>query len=109
MMKKTYVNRPGSVHLWCALAATAALLNGCGSLPDEDGDMRHTSGGAPAELQMACADEGARYYDVAPDDVIPGSSVDQGDGMYDVTLMVGGRTAVCTVDREGNVRSIMDQ
>ncbi len=67
------------------------------------------SEGAPAELQNACVEEAASYFQMSEEEIGSGSSRSTSAGMYEVDLFVGEEDGVCTVDRQGNVRFIQTQ
>jgi hypothetical protein len=94
-----------------AVAALAVLAQGCASqsarLPElQPPELRRTVETAPADLQLACAAEAARVYQVASDKVLPISSSVQGS-TYTVVLTADGSEAVCTIDDEGTVLSLV--
>jgi hypothetical protein len=92
-----------------AVAALAALAQGCATQPqvaEPQPELRRTVETAPADLQLACAAEAARVYQVASDKVLPISSSVQGS-TYTVVLTADGGEAVCTIDEEGTVLSLV--
>ena len=93
-----------------AVAALAALAQGCASQPQvaepQQPQVRQTVDTAPTDLQLLCAAEAARTYDVASERVLPISSSVQGS-TYTVVLNADGAQAVCTIDDEGTVLSLV--
>jgi hypothetical protein len=100
-----------SIARCSAVVAVAVLAQGCASqsaqLPEpQPPELRQTSQTAPADLQLACAAEAARVYQVASERVLPISSSSQGS-TYTVVLNADGAEAVCTIDEEGTVLSLV--
>ena len=91
-----------------AVLAIAALAQGCArqAAQVEQPDFRQTAATAPADLQLVCAAEAARVYEVASDRVLPVSSFAEGE-IFTVVLNADGTQAVCTVDNEGTVLSLV--
>lgn len=73
--------------------------------PSAPGSTRH---GATAEVQMACAKEGDRYWDLPGGSSVPMRSTSTGSGMFEVTLAAGNIRGTCTVTEGGDVKSIME-
>jgi hypothetical protein len=57
-------------------------------------------------LQQACIDEGARIVNISSDQVYAINSTEFGNGTWDITLMIGARQGICSVDSEGKILSI---
>jgi uncharacterized protein YceK len=91
--------------LWLMIAA-AALLSGC--VDTSETRSSGGGGGAPAEAQVACANEGDRYWNVASGTTVPLSSKSTGSGMYEVSLGAGSNRGICTVTEGGDVKMIMN-
>jgi hypothetical protein len=64
------------------------------------------SNAAPMSLQQACIDEGARIVNISSDQVYAINSTEFGNGTWDITLMIGARQGICSVDSEGKILSI---
>jgi hypothetical protein len=92
--------------LWLMFAG-AALVSGC--VDTSETRSSGGGGGAPAEVQVACAEEGDRYWGVASGTTVPMGAKSTGGGMYEVTLSAGPKRGICTVTADGNVKSIMNQ
>jgi hypothetical protein len=96
------------------IAALAVLAQGCASQspvaiqsPEpQQPAVRQTAQTAPADLQLLCANEAAQAYGMASQSVLPVSSSVEG-GTYTVVLNAGGTEAVCTIDEEGTVLSLV--
>jgi hypothetical protein len=88
------------------MTAAAALLSGC----VDTAETRSSGGssGAPAEAQVACAEEGDRYWNLASGTTVPLSSRSTGSGMYEVALGAGAKRGTCTVTEGGDVKMIMN-
>ncbi|QPC44214.1 hypothetical protein HW532_16835 [Kaustia mangrovi] len=88
----------------------AAILAGCTNTQQTPNQtVRSTYDTAPADLQLACANEAAPIYGVGAETVLPISSKRTQDNLYTVTLDVNnGRQALCTIDSDGNVVAITD-
>ncbi|MCB1918428.1 MAG: hypothetical protein KDJ28_00440 [Candidatus Competibacteraceae bacterium] len=67
------------------------------------------SAGAPAEAQVACAEEADRYWQLENGTAIPMKSKSTGSGMYEVTVAGGHHRGICTVTEDGDVKGIMNQ
>ncbi len=89
------------------MVAGAALVSGC--VDTSETRSSGEGGGAPAEVQVACAEEGDRYWKVASGTTVPGSSKSTGSGMYEVTLSAGSKRGICTVTETGDVKMIMNR
>ncbi len=91
--------------LWILVAGTA-LVSGC----VDTGETRPSGAGAgaPAEAQVACAEEGDRYWRVASGTTVPTGARSTGGGMYEVNLSAGRKRGTCTVTAGGDVKSIMN-
>lgn len=93
-----------------AAVALAALAQGCATQPQvaepQQPQVRQTVDTAPTDLQLLCAAEAARTYGVDSAKVLPISSSVQGS-TYTVVLNADGSQAVCTIDDEGTVLSLV--
>ena len=99
-----------TVTRFAAAAAVAAVAQACATQPQvaepQEPQVRQTVHTAPTDLQLLCAAEAARVYQVASDKVLPISSSVQGS-TYTVVLTADGSEAVCTIDEEGTVLSLV--
>jgi len=78
-------------------------------LGDEHHGGDHGHGhGAPAEVQVACAEEAARYWKLPVGTAVPGATRSTGSGMYEVKLSGRHHRGTCTVTERGDVRGIMN-
>ena len=95
-----------------ALAAVAMLGQGCAQQPaapePQQPQFRHSVETAPADLQLVCAGEAAHTFEVAPDRVLPIASYVEGEDTFVVVLNAGGTRAICTIDDEGEVLSLLE-
>jgi hypothetical protein len=95
----------------CSALAAVAVLAGCAQQSAQRSPIaqepvfRQTVQTAPADLQLVCAGEAARTYQVASDRVLPISSSIEGD-IYRVVLNADGTEATCIIDEQGNVLSL---
>jgi hypothetical protein len=94
---------------WPVIAALAALA-GCAqhspvAQQSPQSTFRQTVETAPADLQLVCAGEAARIYEVSSDRVLPISSSAEGE-TFTVVLNADGTQAICTIDNHGNVLSL---
>ena len=94
---------------WPVIAALAALA-GCAqhspmAQQPPQSTVRQTVETAPADLQLVCAGEAARAYEVPSDRVLPIASSVEGD-TFTVVLNADGTQAICTIDNQGNVLSL---
>jgi hypothetical protein len=71
-------------------------------------DGYRAGGGAPAEAQVACAEEADRYWRLPRGTSVPLSSRATGGGMFEVEVSGERRRGTCTVTGSGDVKSIMD-
>jgi hypothetical protein len=74
----------------------------------EDSGSGGSSAGAPAEVQVACAKEADRYWQLKDGTAIPMKSKSTGSGMYEVTVAGGHHRGICTVTEDGDVKGIMN-
>ncbi len=87
------------------LALSAALV-ACQSSPEPDQMSRTTVETAPADLQLLCASAAAQARGVDSSTVLPTSSRKLDAQTYQVDLTAAGTPVQCTVDAQGNVRSV---
>lgn len=105
--------RSAGMKLACgaALCAAGALAQACSApaaTTAAQPEIRRAVETAPADLQLVCAAEAAEVYELASDRVLPvGSTVEPG-GVYTVILTAGDRRAVCTIDDDGRVLSMVE-
>lgn len=87
-----------------------AMLAGCtggNQMPEQTVRTMHDT--APADLQLACANDAAPMFGVEAQNILPIASQRTQTGSYNVTLDVGsGRRANCVVGPDGNVLSITE-
>ncbi|HRY15366.1 MAG: hypothetical protein KDJ31_03610 [Candidatus Competibacteraceae bacterium] len=74
-----------------------------------DDDSRSVNSGAPAEAQVACAEEADKYWGLKDGASVPGKSKSTGSGMYEVQVAGGHHRGICTVTEDGDVKGIMNQ
>lgn len=67
------------------------------------------SAGAPAEAQVACAEEADKYWGLKNGTSVPGKSKSTGSGMYEVKVVGGKHRGICTVTEDGDVKGIMNE
>jgi hypothetical protein len=92
---------------WLSSTLIAVGLSGCVSAgPSPDQMSRTTLDTAPADLQLLCANEAARSAGVDSTKVLPTSSRKLDQKNYKVELNVGGTPTSCTIDTDGNIRSV---
>lgn len=72
-------------------------------------DDSSSSGSAPAETQVACAEEADKYWGLEEGTSVPGKSKATGNRMYEVEVAGGKHQGVCTVTKDGDVKSIMNR
>jgi hypothetical protein len=66
-------------------------------------------GGAPAEAQVACAEEADRSWGLSRGTSVPTASRSTGSGMFEVEVQGGRHRGTCTVTGSGDVKFIMDR
>jgi hypothetical protein len=86
--------------------AGAALVSGC--VDTSDTRSSAGGGGAPAEAQVACAEEADRYWRLESGTSVPHGGRSTGGGMYEVKVKGGKHSGICTVTAQGDVRGIMN-
>lgn len=95
----------GSVFL--GIAMLAGCTGGGNQMPEQT--VRTTHDTAPADLQLACANDAAPMFGVEAQNILPIASQRTQTGNYNVTLDVGsGRRANCVVGPDGTVVSITE-
>ena len=67
------------------------------------------SGGAPAEAQVACAEEADKYWNLRQGTSVPTSSRANGSDMFEVEVSGGKHRGTCTVTKTGHVKFIMNR
>jgi hypothetical protein len=86
------------------------VVNPLGGRDDGYRDDAHRGGGgAPAEAQVACAEEADRYWRLPRGTSVPAESRSTGNGMFEVEVTGGRYRGTCTVTGSGNVKFIQDR
>jgi hypothetical protein len=88
-------------------AACFGTLAACQSAPTEDKMAKTTTDTAPADLQLLCANAAATPARVEAAKILPVSSAKLDDQNYTVQLDASGKKFTCTVDVNGNVKSVL--